>query len=110
MREWRGTCSSQRWNRSDEIMCTPCAQLPAPRLITGTGSICARYSATSEVVTSQRIEKQPASTKAFASSTSSFARCAVLPWATKAFVDAGCFSILCEVTTSEVAEYLAQIL
>jgi 3-methyl-2-oxobutanoate hydroxymethyltransferase len=28
----------------------------------------------------------------------------------KAFVDAGCFSILCEVTTSEVAEYLAQIL
>jgi 3-methyl-2-oxobutanoate hydroxymethyltransferase len=28
----------------------------------------------------------------------------------KAFVDAGCFSILCEVTTSEVAEYLAQTL
>src|ERR1700751_5050054 len=28
----------------------------------------------------------------------------------RAFVDAGCFSILCEVTTSEVAEYLAQIL
>src|SRR5246127_975185 len=28
----------------------------------------------------------------------------------KAMVDAGCFSILCEVTTSEVAEYLAQIL
>ncbi len=28
----------------------------------------------------------------------------------KAFVDAGCFSILCEVTTSEVAEYLAQML
>src|SRR6201997_5819315 len=28
----------------------------------------------------------------------------------KAFVDAGCFSILCEVTNSEVAEYLAQIL
>ena len=27
-----------------------------------------------------------------------------------AFVDAGCFSILCEVTTSEVAEYLAQTL
>ncbi len=26
----------------------------------------------------------------------------------KAFVDAGCFSILCEVTTSEVAEYLAE--
>ena len=26
----------------------------------------------------------------------------------KAMVDAGCFSILCEVTTSEVAEYLAQ--
>jgi 3-methyl-2-oxobutanoate hydroxymethyltransferase len=28
----------------------------------------------------------------------------------KAMVDAGCFSILCEVTTSEVAEYLAQTL
>ena len=28
----------------------------------------------------------------------------------KAMVDAGCFSILCEVTTSEVAEYLAEIL
>lgn len=28
----------------------------------------------------------------------------------KAFVDAGCFSILCEVTTSEVAEYLAETL
>jgi 3-methyl-2-oxobutanoate hydroxymethyltransferase len=28
----------------------------------------------------------------------------------KSFVDAGCFSILCEVTTSEVAEYLAQTL
>src|SRR6476659_10259512 len=28
----------------------------------------------------------------------------------KAFVDDGCFSILCEVTTSEVAEYLAQTL
>ncbi|MEP2942807.1 MAG: 3-methyl-2-oxobutanoate hydroxymethyltransferase [Hyphomicrobiales bacterium] len=28
----------------------------------------------------------------------------------KAFYDAGCFSILCEVTTSEVAEYLAEIL
>jgi 3-methyl-2-oxobutanoate hydroxymethyltransferase len=28
----------------------------------------------------------------------------------KAMVDAGCFSILCEVTTSEVAEYLADIL
>lgn len=27
----------------------------------------------------------------------------------KAMVDAGCFSILCEVTTSEVAEYLAEI-
>src|SRR5690242_553041 len=26
----------------------------------------------------------------------------------KAFVDAGCFSILCEVTTSEVAEYIAE--
>jgi 3-methyl-2-oxobutanoate hydroxymethyltransferase len=28
----------------------------------------------------------------------------------KAMYDAGCFSILCEVTTSEVAEYLAEIL
>jgi len=28
----------------------------------------------------------------------------------RAFVDAGCFSILCEVTTSEVAEYLAETL
>jgi 3-methyl-2-oxobutanoate hydroxymethyltransferase len=28
----------------------------------------------------------------------------------KAMVDAGCFSIMCEVTTSEVAEYLAQTL
>jgi 3-methyl-2-oxobutanoate hydroxymethyltransferase len=28
----------------------------------------------------------------------------------KAMVDAGCFSILCEVTTSEVAEYLAETL
>ena len=28
----------------------------------------------------------------------------------KSFVDAGCFSILCEVTTSEVAEYLAETL
>ncbi len=28
----------------------------------------------------------------------------------KAMVDAGCFSILCEVTTSEVCEYLAEIL
>lgn len=28
----------------------------------------------------------------------------------KAFYDAGCFSILCEVTTSEVAEYLAETL
>ena len=28
----------------------------------------------------------------------------------RAMVDAGCFSILCEVTTSEVAEYLAQTL
>ena len=28
----------------------------------------------------------------------------------KAMADAGCFSILCEVTTSEVAEYLAEIL
>ena len=25
-------------------MCTPCAQLPAPRLMTGTGRVCARYS------------------------------------------------------------------
>jgi 3-methyl-2-oxobutanoate hydroxymethyltransferase len=28
----------------------------------------------------------------------------------KAMVDAGCFSIMCEVTTSEVAEYLAETL
>ena len=64
-------------------MCTPWAQLPAPRLMTGTGSVCARYSATSDVVTSHRIEKQPASTKALASSTISLARLAVFPCATK---------------------------
>ena len=64
-------------------MCTPSPLLPAPRLTTGTGSVSARYSQTSEVVTSQRIEKHPASTIARASSISSCARSAVLPWALK---------------------------
>ncbi len=62
-------------------MWTPSALLPAPREITGTGSVSARYWATSSVVTSHRIEKQPASTIAHASSTSSLARSAVLPCA-----------------------------
>src|SRR3990170_53369 len=65
------------------MMCTPWARLPAPSDTTGTGSVCARYSHTSEVVTSHMIEKQPASTMAQASSTSSFARSAVLPCAKK---------------------------
>ena len=65
------------------MMCTPWARLPAPSETTGTGSVAARYSHTSEVVTSHMIEKQPASTIAQASSMSSFARSAVLPCAKK---------------------------
>ena len=61
------------------MMWTPSAQLPAPKLITGTGRISAKYSATSDVVTSQSIEKQPASYIALASSINSLARSAVLP-------------------------------
>ena len=64
-------------------MCTPCPPWPPPRLMTGTGRVPARYSVTSWVVTSVMMEKHPASTKAIASSTSSLARSAVLPWAKK---------------------------
>jgi hypothetical protein len=44
-------------------MWTPSALFPAPSEITGTGSVSAKNRHTSSVVTSQRMEKHPASTR-----------------------------------------------